>query len=161
LELDASYNCGIGSGALPDCRRLQVLNADWNTKITTLQPFAQRLRELRAGNQGAECDCALDDAALADATGLVSLSADFNEAITTVEPFGASLRRLDACESLIVQATAVNEPCVLECIGQQQRCIPFLNRLKFGYTSSFVCGEVCEQIKASHDSHEKQIKHPK
>lgn len=93
VELDCSGDCGIDSAALSDCYRLQVLRVVDNEKITTLMPFAERLRELAADGWNNK----LDDAALVPATGLVQLSIDRNEYITTVAPFAASLR--DLCAS--------------------------------------------------------------
>ena len=88
LELNASCYCGIGSAALSQCYRLQVLDATSNDKIDTLGAFAGRLRELRA------VYTKLDDVALSGATQLVKLVG--SRKMATVAPFGSTLIELDA-----------------------------------------------------------------
>ena len=91
LELHASYGGGIGSAALSQCYRLQVLDATSNHKIDTLRPFAAQLRELVACSGSV-----LGDVALAEATQLVKLNACDNSTVTTVAPFSNTLIELRA-----------------------------------------------------------------
>ena len=87
-----------------------MLNANYNDKIDTLQPFAGRLRELQA-----VCS-KLDDVSLVEATLLVKVDVCNNPLVTTVVPFGSTLIELNASHDCGIDtvglATATNLVCL-------------------------------------------------
>jgi len=101
-ELDASSTdvgilaetCGITDSGLCNATQLVKLNAEGNSKITTVAPFASTLRDL-----GARYACGISDSGLRYATQLVKLKASSNSKITMVAPFGSTMRELNATEN--------------------------------------------------------------
>jgi len=82
---------GIGDYGLRMCRRLKILYAYSNPKITTCNPFAKTLRKLDAS----DC-CGINDIGLQMCCRLKILNASHNIRITTCAPFARSLKILYA-----------------------------------------------------------------
>lgn len=81
----------LNDQSLAPLGRLEVLDCTYCKQITTLEPFAESLRVLRA--RGAT---GLKDAALSSVFGLDELDVTDVTEVTTVAPFASSLRHLTA-----------------------------------------------------------------
>lgn len=140
LELNCGRDCGINSSALAQFHRLQVFRFEYNDKITTLEPFASRLRELDAR---VYTSTFLDDLAFAAATGLVRLELLRCCGLTTFAPFASSLRVLSLSSCLMTDACleSVNHlVCFTVCNMSSISCVqPFASSL-LELTIQFECG---------------------
>jgi hypothetical protein len=139
----ASDSCGIDDKGLIGAKNLKILYCNGNSRITTVDPFANSLLVLLAYwyvDRFIWVKSGITDAGLVNARNIRVLEACYNSEITTVEPFAGSLVELCAAGVSGISDTGlrhVNKLRIID-IGKNMKITdgkPFANSIEMiGYS---------------------------